>query len=292
MRRIACLLLAALVALPGAAAFVRGETAASRRMVPYEAYKLPDIGKGEWASDAPNVAAVEGRTVTALAPGEALLIRTAKGKETASLLVTVEEDPAPPAEILRAIDAAIAEWEEAAGKSMKRSNKYTTWYYGPKASFGWCGAFAVYALAQGGVALAPTDSYKGLKPLADGSPYGVREAGVPKLLVGFGNLDRLTNVPRPGYLVVYGERGGYGALHVGLVTRVQALGDGTFLLETAEGNLASRVKRLSYVYDSRAGERQRNISMVGADMQTGPDVFQYRLTDESWRVTAFLQTWY
>ncbi len=264
-----------------------------RRLVPMERYALADGDKGSWASDYPGIVFVDEKgSVTALAAGEALLTRTVKNKMAAQVRILVEEQPEAPESIWQAIAAAIAEWEAAGGEPFKKSNKYTTWYYGPKASFGWCGAFAAYALEAGGVSLAPTDTYRKLEPLNDGSPYGVREAGVPKLLTGYENLDRMTNIPRPGYLAVYGKRGGYAALHVGLITRVQNLGDGLYLLETAEGNLASRVKRLSYVYDSTAGEKGRNIRMANEELQTQPDVFQYKLTDEDWRVTAFLQTWY
>jgi hypothetical protein len=105
-------------------------------------------------------------------------------------------------------------------------------------------------------------------------------------------MDRITNIPRPGYLVIYGKRGGYATVHVGLVTRVVDRGEGIYLLETAEGNLASRIKRLTYLYDSNAADTKKNMMMLPEEERINAEVFQYRLSSEDWRITAFAQTWY
>jgi len=266
---------------------------AARVLVPGETYAIQTEEKGEWGSGSPAIAAVDGDgVITALSEGTADITLTRKGKPVYSLSVQVVAEPVVPEDIRAAIDLAIAEWEVAGGSTFKKSNKYTTWYYGPKASFGWCGAFTSYALGEAGVFQEPTDTWRSLKPLPDGLPHGVREAGVPKLLAGYTAMDRLTHIPRPGYLVVYGRRGGYKTLHVGLVTRVENRGDGVYLLETVEGNLANRIKRLTYLYDSKTADPKKNLSMLPEEERLNPDVFQYRLTDENWRVTAFLQTWY
>ncbi len=269
------------------------EPIAARTVLPNEQYLIRTELKGEWTSNAPEKAAVsqEG-LVTALSEGDVTITLSGRGKSLLTVPFRIIAEPAVPSEITAAIDLAVAEWELSSGSGFKRSNKYTTWYYGPSASFGWCGAFTSYSLGEAGVPQAPTDTYRKLAPLPNGQPYGVREAGVPKLLTGYSNLDRISNVPRPGYLVIYGDRGGYKTKHVGLVTRVEDRGDGVYLLETVEGNLSSRIKRLTYLYDSKTKDPQRNMSMLPEDEQINAQVFQYRLNSEDWRVTAFAQTWY
>lgn len=266
---------------------------AARTLLPNEQYRIRTDLKGEWTSSAPDSVMVDqDGLVTALSEGEVTITLSGKGKTLLTVPFRIIADPAVPAEITSAIDLALSEWEDASGSGFKRSNKYTTWYYGPSASFGWCGAFTSYSLGNAGVPQAETDTYRKLAPLPDGQPYGVREAGVPKLLAGYTNLDRISNVPRAGYLVIYGKMGGYKTMHVGLVTRAENRGDGVYLLETVEGNLSSRIKRLTYLYDSKAKDPKRNMSMLPEDEQTEPQVFQYRLNSEDWRVTAFAQTWY
>ncbi len=266
---------------------------AARTLQPNEQYRIRTDLKGEWTSSAPDSAMVDqDGLVTALSEGEVTITLSGKGKTLLTVPFRIIADPAVPAEITSAIDLALSEWEDASGSGFKRSNKYTTWYYGPSASFGWCGAFTSYSLGNAGVPQAETDTYRKLAPLPDGQPYGVREAGVPKLLAGYTNLDRISNVPRAGYLVIYGKMGGYKTMHVGLVTRAENRGDGVYLMETVEGNLSSRIKRLTYLYDSKAKDPKRNMSMLPEDEQTEPQVFQYRLNSEDWRVTAFAQTWY
>ncbi len=266
---------------------------AARTLQPNEQYRIRTDLKGEWTSSAPDSAMVDqDGLVTALSEGEVTITLSSKGKTLLTVPFRIIADPAVPAEITSAIDLALSEWEDASGSGFKRSNKYTTWYYGPSASFGWCGAFTSYSLGNAGVPQAETDTYRKLAPLPDGQPYGVREAGVPKLLAGYTNLDRISNVPRAGYLVIYGKMGGYKTMHVGLVTRAENRGDGVYLMETVEGNLSSRIKRLTYLYDSKAKDPKRNMSMLPEDEQTEPQVFQYRLNSEDWRVTAFAQTWY
>ncbi len=274
-------------------AFADNELYTIRTLLPNEQYLIRTKLKGEWSSNAPNITEVNtDGVVTALSEGEAVITLINKGKSVLTRSFQVKVNLPVPEEITAAIDLALSEWEIASGSGFKRNNKYTIWYYGPNASFGWCGAFTSYSLGEAGVPQASTDTYSKLTPLPDGQPYGVREAGVPKLLTGYTNIDRITNIPRPGYLAIYGDRGGYKTKHVGLVTRVEDRGDGIYLLETVEGNLSSRIKRLTYLYDSKMKDPQRNMSMLPEEEQVNTEVFQYRLSSEDWRVTAFAQTWY
>lgn len=263
-----------------------------RVMVPGEIYHIRHDYKGEWTSNDVSVASIDqdgwiratGEGCTVITPSDPII--------QYELHITVEQEPEAPEKIKEAISIALREWEAFQGTRLRQSNKYTAWYYGPKASFGWCGAFTSYCLSEAGVPLEKTDTWRNAVPLPDGRPHGAREAAVPKLLAAFSSMDRVSRIPRPGYLVIYGNRGGYKTTHVGLVSSVRDMGDSVYLLETVEGNLGGRVKRLSYLYDSRTEDPKRNMAVLPETQQTQPDVFQYRLNDDNWRVTAFAQTWY
>lgn len=264
-----------------------------RTLLPLEQYQVKSEQKGKWASSNPEVLSVDGKGLaTALTEGSAVISLRDGQAVLLSKAFEVKADIETPALIQASIDLALSEWADALGSTFKRKNKYTNWYYGPSASFGWCGAFTAYSLGEGGVPQEKTNTWKTITPKPDGQPYGVREAGVPKLLAGYTNMDRISNIPRPGYLVIYGRLSGYKTVHVGLVTRVEDRGDGVYLLETVEGNLASRVKRLTYLYDSKVGGTKKNMKMLPEAERTNTEVFQYRLSSEDWRVTAFAQTWY
>lgn len=285
------LLLAALL-LPIA---LQAETVnqAPRTMLPREIYQIKTEQKGEWTSSAPGILTVDDKgLVTAVAEGSAVISLTSGQATILSKAFEVKTVLETPALVQASIDLAVSEWQTALGSTFKRKNKYTNWYYGPSASFGWCGAFTSYSLGEGGVPQEDTNTWRSLTPKPDGQPYGVREAGVPKLLAGYTNMDRVSNIPRPGYLVIYGRTSGYKTVHVGLVSRVEDRGDGIYLLETVEGNLASRVKRLTYLYDSKVSGTKKNMKMLPEAERTNTEVFQYRLSSEDWRITAFAQTWY
>ena len=126
-----------------------------------------------------------------------------------------------------------------------------------------------------------------------------------KLDTGYTNMDRITQTdPRPGYLVIYGyrdhkESSAYPYAHVGLVTDVKDLGDGKFLISTVEGNLSSRIKRFTYVYDSNIPANKAkpnaktNLNMFDApdDVPREQDI-QYTPHQTYWYVTEFCMTWY
>ena len=224
-------------------------------------------------------------------------------------------DDSVPALIRKAIDIGIQEWQENLGSALPRSNnnkpakgnKYCVWW---GYDCGWCGAFANYCMDTAGVPLEPSDTYKKLKPLGNGDPHGVREAAVPKLDTGFSNMDRVTqDDPRPGYLVIYGRRdsksssgnrvSAYAFVHVGIVTAVEDLGGGKFLISTVEGNLSNRIKRFTYVYDSNSPANKAkpdikanlNMSPAPDSVPREPDI-QYEPHQDTWYVTEFCRTWY
>ncbi|NLG57215.1 MAG: Ig-like domain-containing protein [Clostridiales bacterium] len=273
--------------LPGQA---EAEPQVQRRMLVGEVYSPLTEDKGEWASSAPEVAEVsEKGLVTALTPGEALITQTVKNKPILRASLLVVENAQTPEQITRAIDIALGEWEGLLGKSLTRNNKYTKWYCGRPCEFGWCGGFVSFVLDEAGL---PMDYWRESELQLHGDPHAVREADVLKLLRGYTNMDRISNIPRPGYLVIYGRRGGYKTIHVGMVVRAEHQGEGVYLIETVEGNVSKRIKRYSYLYDSRAQNPERNMKALPESEWTDRDTFQYQLITQDWHVNVFAQTWY
>ncbi len=313
MKRFLCLaLVLALLPLGGLAASKKSAKAKNVDNLPetltmtagkFLSFKLTYTG--EWENSAPEVVHVEKDVtsnekrvrITAYAPGEAVLkFKTTKAKtpKTAEIRVTVEPEAAydgVPEKIRKAIDTGIAEWQAAGGKAFSqapKNNPYTKWW---GYACGWCGAFCGYCLASADVPMEPSDTYKKVKPTKDGAPHSIREAAVQKLDTGFGNMQRTTRIPRPGYLVIYGQKGGYAFKHVGLVTDVLDRGDGSYVICTVEGNLGNRIKRISYVYTLTAADNQ-NMSVLPKAEQTDAKTFQYTLQQKNWYITEFCQTWY
>ena len=208
------------------------------------------------------------------------------------LTVQAYDRSAVPDAINTVIDFALNEWREAGNKTFSRAgskNKYSFWQCGKgaKCNIGWCGAFLGYVFDTCGI---PMDEPTKSVPHESGEPYSVHAAGVGKINKGFEKMNRLSTLPRPGYLVVYGEQKGYGYKHIGLVTDVDDLGNGVYLLKTVEGNMSNRIKRYCYLYDTN--EALKN---------TRPCPDEYRKNDgeindyehiKKWRVTTFCQTWF
>lgn len=302
MRRWVCAALLLLL-LPVSAAW--GEEALPEQVTLAAGESVPFLlpFDGYWDSDAPEVAEGQGNRIIAYQEGSAILaLISQEGDEwQVEVEVTAPRPDAVPALIQRAIDIGIGEWQAADGKAFPRSdtnkphrdNKYTVWW---GYDCGWCGAFANYCLDTAGVPLEPSDTYRKLKPLDSGEPHGVREAAVPKLDTGFTNMERVTNVPRPGYLVIYGRReskkqSAYAFVHVGLVTDVIDRGGGLYTVYTVEGNLSSRIKRFCYLYDAN-DTTNHNMAQVPPEEQTDPATYQYTPQQDTWYVTEFCQTWY
>ena len=211
--------------------------------------------------------------------------------EAQDITIQQYDRSAVPDEIDTVIDFALNEWKVADNKTFSRKgsqNKYSYWQCGKgaKCDIGWCGAFLGYVFDTCGI---PMDEPNKSVPHEGGVPYSVRAAGVSKINKGFDKMGRLSMVPRPGYLVVYGEQKAYGYKHIGLVTDVDDLGGGVYLLKTVEGNMSNRIKRYCYLFDSN--EPIKN---------TKPCPEEYRRTDgeineyehiKKWNITTFCQTW-
>ncbi len=290
----AAFILCALIAAPGAMA----ELEIPPRPVILEMVQgqrtTPIPANGAWKSKRPDVAQVtQDGVITALQNGYALIeCVNDKNKVVMRAEVQVGPVPAPPENISRGIEAAVAEWQAAANEPFPRFNKFTEWY-NPKAykGFGWCGAFVGYNLENAGVPMTKEFRKKDAPPLKDGSPFAVRQASQTKLFEGFLNRDRLSSMPRAGYYIIYGRKGSTPYTHIGLVTSASSLGDGRFVLETVEGNLNSRIRRYSYIYNALADKKENNITSLPEDKRTQGDTFMYDYVDNFY-INCFGQTWY
>lgn len=328
MKRFICMLL--LLAMLPVSALADSPLPEQLTLAPGDSMRFKLPFKGYWDSEDPDVASAEGNVVTAYEEGFTVLslvspdgeefqmeveVTAGESASAQSVQETNEIDDSVPALIRKAIDIGIQEWQENLGSALPRSNnnkpakgnKYCVWW---GYDCGWCGAFANYCMDTAGVPLEPSDTYKKLKPLGSGDPHGVREAAVPKLDTGFSNMDRVTqDDPRPGYLVIYGRRdsksssgsrvSAYAFVHVGIVTAVEDLGGGKFLISTVEGNLSNRIKRFTYVYDSNSPANKAkpdikanlNMSPAPDSVPREPDI-QYEPHQDTWYVTEFCRTWY
>lgn len=275
---------------------------------------------GTWESSDPHVANAEievnsGNKIVRIEgyrAGEATLTLTGK-KKTATVHVTVTEDATaedPVPEIIQtAIDTAIQEWETNGEKNLtneKKTNPYLKWW-GAKCE--WCGVFATYCLEKAGIPMAgegDENKTNKLTPGPNGAPYSIRVGGVGRFRDAFINMDRATKIPRPGYLVIYGNAPKKGTAsnrhHVALVTDVEDRGDGTYRVSTVEGNfdytkpqkIKNVVTRFCYVYDPR-NVTLANIAPLPEEERTEPEVYHGYLThldERPYFVYMFCQTWY
>ena len=139
----------------------------------------------------------------------------------------------------------------------KNVNKYTEWR-GKGIGFGWCGGYITWCMMQANVEMEELEAVKKAAKESEDSVFvqvegvhHVKEASVGKLLRGYQLMNRTTNVPQPGFLLVYGCSFNK-TIHVALVYDVKNLGDGKYRITTLEGNMASRVKMYIHDYDMNA----------------------------------------
>lgn len=294
-RRLSAALLCLILLVPGTSLseeeFVDGDIYPDvcLELRPDSVYSPGIEGVVSWTSDAPETARGQGNDILTFNEGFAMLTASFPDGTEAYFDVVVTEDAVPPL-IRDAIDLALSEWETYLGKTFTQRNKYTAWYCGtgPKCYFGWCGGFVSYCLDTVGV---PMDDPPDSVPHDSGEPYAVHAAGVGKILKGFTNMDRVTTVPKPGYLVIYGKRDYYNYMHVGMITEAEDLGDGTYIVKTVEGNMSSRIKRYCYLYDS-LNTSQRNYRSIPEEQWTEKDIYQYTIHQKEWFIYAICQTWF
>lgn len=287
MKKIVLFLLAACLLIPAAAA---EEANKSLLLEMHPGETIAAHAADKWESTDTQVAAVDERgNITALTEGNCQIILTKGGTEAAYDL-TVDESV--PTELMKkAIAIAENEFVTLDLKGVKKANKYTKWYSGKDGvAFGWCGAFVGWCFEEAGV---PMSRVGKVEKVADDLTYAVSEAAVGKILKGYQKMERTTNIPRPGYMVIYSVTNkSYNNIHTGLVVDVQDLQDGRYLLTTIEGNVSSRVKKYQYYYDSseEAAQKQENMQALPSDMQVDEKTC-YELHSKDWFVKVFCQTY-
>ncbi len=175
---------------------------------------------------------------------------------TPAPIVITGEVQTPPAEIQAVLDIAYNEWATLAGQTLSNCNKFTEWR-GKGVKFGWCAGYVTWCMIEAGIPMEE------IEPIIDkakksedtlyhtSGAYHVMEASVGKVLRGYQAMGRATNVPQPGFLVVYGCSYNK-TIHLGLVYDVVALGNGKYRITTLEGNMSSRVKMYIRDYDMNA----------------------------------------
>lgn len=199
----------------------------------------------------------------------------------------------PPEEIQQVLDIAYTEWETLNGKRLKDVNKFTEWR-GKGIGFGWCGGYITWCMIQAGIPMEE------LQKIEEGPVEGichVKEASVGKLLRGYQKMGRSTNVPQPGFLLVYGVRKSANkTVHVGLVYDVEELGNGKYRITTLEGNMSKRVKMYIHDYDMYAEDKTLNLTKVPQEERTleASDIVDYKIATSSKKpfyVNCFLMPW-
>ena len=201
--------------------------------------------------------------------------------------VTTEVQENLPEGIQDLLDVAYREWTEVGGQYLKRSNKYTLWLN--DFEWGWCAGFVTWCTMEAGIPqIAFTDNVRGD---VDGLVH-LKEASVGKMITGYMRMNRVTNVPQKGFIVVYGQRNSGGAYHVGIVYDVKDLGNGRYRLTTIEGNMSDTVRMYVHDYDMHA-KKAWDMKTIPQEEQTEEmtRMFSYRLQNETWYINCFLMTW-
>ena len=192
-----------------------------------------------------------------------------------------------PGQIVEMIRIAQAEVVAADKKALPRNNKYSIWYFNDQRKIGWCSCFVSWCANAAGL---PLLKKKDAAPMPDAAVFVSNEAAVPNTYVVYETAQRLTDIPRPGYQIIYGVIGSTPYTHVGMVESVKDLGDGLYELTTLEGNVSNTCKRYAFYYVLNPERLHRNLVAIPAESQTRDDA-QYKLHKDNWYVTAFGATW-
>lgn len=219
--------------------------------------------------------------------------------------VEIERTPTQPPQMVQdMLDLAYAQWEELDGATLKEVNKYTEWR-GKGIGFGWCGGFITWCMIQCGFPMEELEYFRTeVKKYDDdilpsSGIMHVKEASVGKLLRGYQIMNRSTNIPQPGYLLVYGCSYNK-TIHVGLVYDVEELSDGKYRITTIEGNMSKRVKMYIHDYDMYADDPEKNLSVIPEEDQTQEETnsFTYSIATAKvggkkcpFYVNCFLMPW-
>ena len=222
------------------------------------------------------------------------LAAKAKPSPTPAPVEITTEVTDPPQQIRQMLDIAYREWEETAGKALKKQgNKYQTWWNNYK--WEWCAGFVTWCMLEAGIPQAFKDE---IFDMEEGQPetgiFHTKASSPGKMLAGYEHMFRTTRVPQKGFVVDYGFKSN-GYIHVGILYDVQDLGGGRYRLTTIEGNMSNTVKMYVYDYDLNA-DRKDCISAVPEEERTRGEArnFAYKIRKDGknkWYVNYFLMPW-
>lgn len=231
--------------------------------------------------------------------------------ETSRRKITEEVVRNIPAEIQSVLDLAYDELTQTNGKNLKTKNKYTEWRNSYE--FEWCGGYVTWCMLQEGIPQneknkTPREEVQGL--------VHVKEAGVGKMYDGYLRMNRVTDIPQKGFIVVFGnansrhvKTGSTPYYHVGLVYELERLENGKYRITTIEGNVGldyknadgSRTKAAHTIrmytrdYDPCAENRRENLSLVPDEERTEEESvlfsYEYTYNNPSLYITCFLMPW-
>jgi hypothetical protein len=257
---------------------------------------LPPVS-GTFDTSDPAVVAVDASgLMTAVAEGSATVTHRAPQGDTAFAVAV--SATAMPERIKALVYVAKREYLSVHRARLPKYNQYAKWYYGKKKEVGWCSVFTIWCANASGTDPVQEET---LSAVPEGGVALFREGQVGNQYDGFFKLNRFTGVPKPGYLVIYGDlANGYRTTHIGIVVDAVDAGGGLYRVTTVEGNMSNTVKSYTYLYDSakanhtvgveKGKKLQRNMAEVPKAEQTDP-LTQYTLHTDHWCVFGFGATW-
>ncbi|MCL2544426.1 MAG: CHAP domain-containing protein [Clostridia bacterium] len=195
-----------------------------------------------------------------------------------------EEVPEQIAQMIRVAQAEVVALDK---RALPRSNKYSIWYYNDQRRIGWCSCFISWCANEAGLPLLKKAD---AEPMPGDAVFVTNEASVFNTYTAYEAAGRITDIPRPGYHIVYGVIGSTPYTHVGLVESVKDLGNGVYELTTLEGNVSNTCKRYSFYYILNPERPHRNFVPIPAELQIRDDA-QYKLHKDNWCITGFGASW-
>lgn len=237
----------------------------------------------------PNIVSVsKNGLISVLSNGNATI--TYKNNNQTMTLEIIADDSNQPIAIQNLIYIANYEYLSTAMNRLPKYNKYAKWYYKKKKEVGWCSVFSSYVTNASGLPTFKHDTIA-LDSLSANKAFGLLEGQVGNQWEGFDSVDRFTNIPKPGYYVIYGNRkNAYKHTHIGLVVDVKAVGNGFYKIRTVEGNMSNTVKSYVYLYDSKISHPKENMFETDSNDREN-SLFQYTLHTDYWSVFGFCATW-
>ena len=225
-----------------------------------------------------------------------LAAKKAKTTPTPAPLEIVSEPIDPPEQIQHLLEIVRNEWETVNGKDQGKKNKYTKWFN--NYNWGrnrWCGGFVTWCMIEADIPMLTEKELK--NACTEGSSpepiFHVKGSSPAKMAPGYLYMNRTTNIPQKGFIVLYGV-GSNKYNHVGFVYDVELLSNGKYRLTCIEGAMKNTVVTFVYDYDPLA-EKKKNISLVLKEERTEEEtkIFTYKehVKNQKWFVNCFLMPW-